>query len=449
MDKDAVEALLHAVSTLVRDGCVVLPGVGWLTVHRYTAYEGRDPRTGDPISVPNGCVAFFKVDPELHRALVGLGPTDVSLADERARYLHAIRQDLNGDDLDEEDLKKDDDGEEDPTTVIRTPGAEIIAGTIRGRLCAGQPAEIRGLGIFDVLEKPSRRGANPETGDAITVPARRIVRFRVAETLKARLKLGARKRLDLVRGSLSACADLFEREHHAVWVEVEEIAEEFVSGLSLDAVRHFGEVARVLGHDDLRASFHSSSGDVPVLGIVPHRNHKMLVVRDDGLGECARHRGEKARCLRFLYLKIRDEVTRCLIEDLLRPIDLVEPFRCRVQEDVPQMHGIEDACIQDHPERRGQHQRLLATLGIVVATEFLGELRQFIELLVTLEVSLLLVRKNVLDLQPSVLAGPIVWQLVVVEKTNEVLARHVEEIGRLLGRHHCPHRNDQIGRAHV
>jgi len=192
MDKDAVEALLHAVSTLVRDGCVVLPGVGWLTVHRYTAYEGRDPRTGDPISVPNGCVAFFKVDPELHRALVGLGPTDVSLADERARYLHAIRQDLNGDDLDEEDLKKDDDGEEDPTTVIRTPGAEIIAGTIRGRLCAGQPAEIRGLGIFDVLEKPSRRGANPETGDAITVPARRIVRFRVAETLKARLKLGAR-----------------------------------------------------------------------------------------------------------------------------------------------------------------------------------------------------------------------------------------------------------------
>src|SRR5512139_3037930 len=96
---------------------------------------------------------------------------------------------------------------------------------------------------------------------------------------------GVGKRLDLIRWSLSTCADLLEREHHAVRVEVEQIAEEFVSGLGLDAIWHFGEVARVLSHDDLCSSFDSRSGDVSVLGIVSHRNHEVLVVRDDSLGE--------------------------------------------------------------------------------------------------------------------------------------------------------------------
>jgi len=177
MDEDALEALLHALSTSVRDAWVVLPGVGWLTVKHYKAYEGRNPRTGDPVSVPDKRLPFFTVDPELYRALVGSPSSGVSFADERARYLHAIRPDSN----------EDEDDDEDPATVTRTPGAETIADTIRGRLCAGEPADIPGLGVFDVLEKPSRRGADPETGEEITVPARRIVRFLVAETLKAGL----------------------------------------------------------------------------------------------------------------------------------------------------------------------------------------------------------------------------------------------------------------------
>jgi integration host factor subunit alpha len=175
MDADALETLVDALSTSPRDRWVVLPGVGWLSVKRYRAYERR-PRTEPSDPVPDTRLPFFTSDPELDRALAGLPPSGVAFADERARYLRAIRPDGN----DEED-------DEDPATVIRTPGAEAIAGRIRKHLLAGEAADVPGLGVFDVIEKSSRQGADPETGEPIIVPARRLVRFLVAEVLKARL----------------------------------------------------------------------------------------------------------------------------------------------------------------------------------------------------------------------------------------------------------------------
>lgn len=176
MDENALEALLRALSTGKRDRWVALPGVGWLGVKQYRAYEGRNPLTGAPVSVPDRRLPYFTADPELDRAIAGLPPSGRTFADERARYLHAIRPD--GTERDTAD---------DPATVTRTPGAETIADWIRSRLRAGEAAGVPGLGVFDVVETASRRGANPETGEPITVPARRIVRFLAAESLKARL----------------------------------------------------------------------------------------------------------------------------------------------------------------------------------------------------------------------------------------------------------------------
>jgi DNA-binding protein HU-beta len=150
-------------------------------VKRYKAYEGRNPLTGVAVSVPDKRLPHFTVDPELSHALAGLPPSCIASADERTRYLRAIRPDGN---------ESEDD--EDPATVTRTPGAETIADTIRSRLCAGEPANIPGLGVFDVVEKPSRHGTHPETGEPIIVPARRIVRFLAAEVLKTRLNSASR-----------------------------------------------------------------------------------------------------------------------------------------------------------------------------------------------------------------------------------------------------------------
>jgi nucleoid DNA-binding protein len=173
---DALDAFLQALSTSPRDRWVVLPGVGWLTVKHYKAYEGRNPRTGADILVPEKRLPYFTSDPELDRALAGLPPSDLAIPDDRTRYLRAIRPD--GDEYEDD---------EDPTTMTRTPGAETIADQIRSRLCAGEAADIPGLGVFDIIEKPSRPGVNPETGEKIVIPARRIVRFIAAEALEARL----------------------------------------------------------------------------------------------------------------------------------------------------------------------------------------------------------------------------------------------------------------------
>lgn len=174
MEGDPLEVFLHTLLTSPRDAQVVLPGVGWLTLKTYRPYE-REPRAGAPAPIKR--LPFFIVDGELIRALVGLPPSGASFADERTRYLRNIRPD---------ETEYDD---EDPATVTRTPGAEIIADSIRARLCAGEAAEIPGLGVFAVAQLPSRRGADPNTGQAITIPARPIVRFEVAEALKARLAL--------------------------------------------------------------------------------------------------------------------------------------------------------------------------------------------------------------------------------------------------------------------
>jgi integration host factor subunit beta len=44
---------------------IEIRGFGSFTVRDYGAYEGRDPRTGDPIHVKPKRLAFFKVGKEL------------------------------------------------------------------------------------------------------------------------------------------------------------------------------------------------------------------------------------------------------------------------------------------------------------------------------------------------------------------------------------------------
>lgn len=43
---------------------------------------------------------------------------------------------------------------------------------------------IPGLGKLVLVNRKARMGRNPQTGEAIKIPARRVVRFRVAKVLK-------------------------------------------------------------------------------------------------------------------------------------------------------------------------------------------------------------------------------------------------------------------------
>jgi integration host factor subunit beta len=58
---------------------------------------------------------------------------------------------------------------------------------IGGALERGMRVELRGLGALNIKEKRERQGRNPRTGEAVTIDARRVVRFRTSGLLLARL----------------------------------------------------------------------------------------------------------------------------------------------------------------------------------------------------------------------------------------------------------------------
>jgi DNA-binding protein HU-beta len=48
----------------------------------------------------------------------------------------------------------------------------------------GDPVKIPGLGTFRKVQTKARMGRNPQTGEAIKIPARKKARFTVAKTFK-------------------------------------------------------------------------------------------------------------------------------------------------------------------------------------------------------------------------------------------------------------------------
>jgi len=49
---------------------------------------------------------------------------------------------------------------------------------------SGENLKISGFGSFIVKQKANRRGRNPQTGEAITIEARRILTFKPGPVLK-------------------------------------------------------------------------------------------------------------------------------------------------------------------------------------------------------------------------------------------------------------------------
>jgi len=55
---------------------------------------------------------------------------------------------------------------------------------MKSTLEGGENLKISGFGSFVVRKKQDRRGRNPQTGEAITLSARRVVTFRPSIILK-------------------------------------------------------------------------------------------------------------------------------------------------------------------------------------------------------------------------------------------------------------------------
>ena len=61
---------------------------------------------------------------------------------------------------------------------------ESVFSILKNTLESGEKIKIAGFGNFVVKQKADRRGRNPQTGDTITIVARRILTFKPSQVLK-------------------------------------------------------------------------------------------------------------------------------------------------------------------------------------------------------------------------------------------------------------------------
>ena len=62
---------------------------------------------------------------------------------------------------------------------------ESLVSILKDTVEAGEDVKVSGFGSFEVRNKDSRAGRNPQTGEAITIEARKILTFKPSKKLKA------------------------------------------------------------------------------------------------------------------------------------------------------------------------------------------------------------------------------------------------------------------------
>ncbi len=67
---------------------------------------------------------------------------------------------------------------------------ELVFETMKDTLADGEKIKISGFGNFVVRPKRARTGRNPQTGEQITISARRVLTFKPSQVLKDSLNDG-------------------------------------------------------------------------------------------------------------------------------------------------------------------------------------------------------------------------------------------------------------------
>ncbi len=63
-----------------------------------------------------------------------------------------------------------------------------VFGIISENLTRGEKTIITGFGTFLVRNRAARRGRNPQTGDAIQIPGKKLPSFAAGKTIKRKVK---------------------------------------------------------------------------------------------------------------------------------------------------------------------------------------------------------------------------------------------------------------------
>lgn len=73
------------------------------------------------------------------------------------------------------------------TKAQATDSVEVILRISKDSLISGSDLLLSGFGKFNVKNKNARRGRNPQTGDELTLDARRVVTFKPSGILRDRI----------------------------------------------------------------------------------------------------------------------------------------------------------------------------------------------------------------------------------------------------------------------
>ena len=65
----------------------------------------------------------------------------------------------------------------------------VIFDAITNQLAQGGRVELRGFGAFSTRAREGRVGRNPRTGDAVTVPPKRVPYFKPGKEMRAKLNV--------------------------------------------------------------------------------------------------------------------------------------------------------------------------------------------------------------------------------------------------------------------
>jgi nucleoid DNA-binding protein len=61
---------------------------------------------------------------------------------------------------------------------------DAVFNVLTEAVTAGEEVSIIGLGKFSVTERAARKCRNPQTGETIDVPAKKVVKFKLSSSLK-------------------------------------------------------------------------------------------------------------------------------------------------------------------------------------------------------------------------------------------------------------------------
>jgi len=74
------------------------------------------------------------------------------------------------------------------TKKISREAVDAITSVINDVLVREEKVTLVGFGTFEVVERKARRGRNPQTGQTIQIPAKRVPKFKPGKGLRERVK---------------------------------------------------------------------------------------------------------------------------------------------------------------------------------------------------------------------------------------------------------------------